>query len=96
VTVRPLGTFSVAAKFAVTVPVFPSVTVALPIDTAGRGSSSVIVPRPSPSSMVALTGFESSTLNVSLSSSSVSPLTSTETVCVVSSGRKVSVPDAAV
>ena len=83
-------------KVAVTVPVFPSVTVLLPIETVGTGSSSVIVPTPVPSAIVALTGFESSTVNVSLSSSSVSPFTSTGSVSVVSPGRKVSVPDAAV
>ena len=93
---RPLGASSVAVKVAVTVPVFPSRTVALPIESAGTGSSSVIVPTPSPSSIAALTAFESSTVNVSSSSSSVSPFTPTDTVFVVSSGRKVSVPDAAV
>ena len=58
VTARPLGTFRLTVKFAFTVPVLPSVTVTSLTDRAGGASSSVIVPTPCPSPIVALTGPE--------------------------------------
>jgi hypothetical protein len=79
-------------KTAFTVPALPSVTVASSIESDGAPSSSVIVPSPDPSPIVALTALVRLTLNVSSASSSVSPLTSTVTVFVVSPVRKVSCP----
>ena len=58
VTARPLGALRLTVKLAFTVPLLPSVTVTSLIESAGGGSSSVIVPRPCPSSIVALTGPE--------------------------------------
>ena len=43
-------------KFALTVPLLPSVTVTSLTERLGRLSSSMIVPTPLPSAMVALTG----------------------------------------
>jgi hypothetical protein len=74
------------------VPAFPSSTVTSSTDKSGEGSSSPIVPTPSPSEIVALTAFVRLTSKVSLASSSVSPLTSIVTVFVVSPVRKVSWP----
>ena len=82
-------------KTALALPVWPSAMVTSPIERAGSGSSSVIVPRPLASPSVALTGSERPTLKVSSISSSASPLTETVTVFEVSSGAKVSVPAAA-
>src|SRR6266508_3674063 len=70
-------------------------TVASPIESAGKPSSSVIVPRPCPSTIVALTGLERLTKYVSSSSSIVSPFTVTATGRVVRPGWKVRVPLAA-
>ena len=70
-------------KVALTVPALPSVTVTSSIESVGSGSSSVIVPTPWPSAIVAFVGFERLTKNVSFASSSRSPLTSTVTVFVV-------------
>ena len=77
---------------AVVVPALPSVTVTSSIDRVGGASSSVIVPAPWPSAIVALAGLDRSTENVSLASSSRSPLTATVNVCVVCPAANVSVP----
>ena len=76
-------------------PAFPSVTLAPLIESAGSGSSSLIVPVPVPTPMVALLGALNVTVNVSLASESVSPLTVTAIDCVVCPGANVNVPDAA-
>ena len=47
---------------AVAVPAFPSVTVTSSTESVGSWSSSVIVPSPSVSAIVALPGLESSTV----------------------------------
>jgi hypothetical protein len=70
----------------------PSVTLTSSIDSCGSGSSSVIVPRPEPSAIVALIALESSTVYVSSASSKLSPFTSTVSVFEVSPGANVSVP----
>src|SRR5437773_668118 len=58
----------------------------------GCPSSLTIVPAPWLSLIVALTGFERLTKNVSLGSNLVSPLTVTATGWLVTPGRKVTVP----
>jgi hypothetical protein len=65
----------VTAKEAVTAPELPSTTVTSSTESAGRGSSSVIVPRPDPSTTVAPTALDRSRVYVSCVSSSVSPAT---------------------
>ena len=55
----------------------PSVTAESAIETVGGSSSSVIVPTPASSAMVALDGAESRTPNVSSGSSSTSPMIET-------------------
>jgi hypothetical protein len=60
-------------KLALMVPLSPSVTTTSSTESDGEPSSSMIVPMPSPSVIVALPGFVSSTLYVSLLSSTVSP-----------------------
>jgi hypothetical protein len=77
---------------AVVVPELPSVTLTSLIVSTGGGSSSVIVPVPCPSTMVAFDAFVRLTRKVSFASSSVSLLTTTVTVFVVSPAAKVSVP----
>ena len=57
----------------------PRSTVTSSIASAGSASSSVMVPTPLPSAIVALTGVERLTVKVSSASSSVSPLTGTLT-----------------
>ena len=79
-------------KAALTVPALPSVTVTSLIESVGGGSSSVIVPTPWASAIVALAGLVRLTRNVSLVSSSRSPLTETVIVCVVWPGAKVRSP----
>jgi hypothetical protein len=54
VTVRPLAALKVAVKVAAVVPVLPSATVMSPTASVGAASSSVIVPTPVPSRIVAL------------------------------------------
>jgi hypothetical protein len=54
-----------------------------------------MVPRPVPSAIVALTGFERTTVYVSFASSRTSPFTCTVSVCEVSPAGIVSVPLAA-
>ncbi len=82
----------VTVKLAVVVPLFPSVTLTslIVIDTA---SSSLIVPTPWASVIVALTALVRLTLKVSFPSSSVSPLTVTAIVWLVWPAVKVRVPD---
>ncbi len=82
-------------KTALVVPASPSVTVASPIDTVGSVSSSVIVPTPCASAIVAFEGRLRLTKKLSVASSSRSPLTMTVTVCVVTPAAKFSVPAAA-
>ena len=60
-----------------------------------RGSSSMMVPTPWPSAMVALVGLLRLTKKVSFGSPRRSPLTGTVMVLLVSPGAKVSVPHAA-
>ena len=55
-TVWPLAATRLTVNVAATVPALPSVTVTSLIESAGGGSSSVIVPTPWPSAIVALTG----------------------------------------
>ena len=93
VTVFPLAPFSDTVKLAGT---SPSTTPVSPIESAGAGSSSVIVPRPLPSPIVPPDGADSVTVNVSSASSRTSPLTSTVTVLLVSPAAKVTVPPPAV
>ena len=69
----------------------PSVTFASLTDTAGNGSSSVIVPIACGSAMVEFVAFERSTRYVSFTSSSESPFTSTVSVRLVWPGLNVSV-----
>ena len=57
VTVCPLAAESVTVKVAVVVPALPSVTVTSSIDRVGGASSSVMVPAPEPSAIVALAGL---------------------------------------
>ena len=79
-------------KSSFTVPALPSSTAASEMAMAGGGSSSVIVPTPWASAMVAADGLVRSTVKVSLFSSSASPSTPTLTVWVVCPGANVSVP----
>ena len=92
VTALPLADESVTLKTAFVVPVFPSVTVTSLIESVGAPSSSVIVPTPCASEIVALPGLVRLRKNVSLFSSIRSPLTSTVTCFVVWPAVKVSVP----
>ena len=85
-------------KTALCVPASPSVTVTSSISSVGAASSSVIVPVPIAVPSVAFCTPLSSTVNVSaVPSSSRSPRTGTEIVCVnAPPGVNVSVPDVAV
>jgi hypothetical protein len=94
-TARPLGAFRLTVKLAITVPKLPSVTVTSLTENEGRGSLSLIVPRPCPSAIVAFVGFVRLTKKVSFDSSSRSPLTSTVTCFEVWPAAKVSVPEPA-
>jgi hypothetical protein len=76
-------------------PVLPSTTATSLIESDGGESSSRIVPNPLPSAIVALTGFERTTVYVSSTSSRASPLTCTASVRDVSPSGTVSVPLAA-
>ena len=82
-------------KTALVVPVLPSVTVALPIESTGP-SSLRMVPVPWLSLSVALVGEVRLTTKVSLGSTTVSPRTGTAMVRVIWPGAKVSVPETAV
>jgi hypothetical protein len=92
VTCLPEAELSVTVKAAFVVPELPSVTVTSLIESAGSGSSSVIVPTPWLSVMVAFTAPERFRVKVSLSSSIVSPRTGTVMVPVVEPATMVSVP----
>ena len=59
-------------------------------------SSSVIVPVPWASAIVTLTPLVRLTVKVSFNSSTISPITTTDIVCVVVPGAKVRVPEVAV
>ena len=73
-------------------PEFPSVTVTSPTEIVGGASSSVIVPMPWPSAIVALTGSARLAANVSSTSSSVSPIVCTVNWRVVTPGLKTRLP----
>ncbi len=94
VTAWALAADSVMVKFIAVVPALPSTCARSAIDTVGTAASSlVIVPVPSPSLIVALTGAVRLTTNVSVGSLVVSPLTCTVMVCgVVELAGKVTVP----
>ena len=77
-------------KVALAVPALPSVTVTSSTESDGSGSSSVIVPRPWPSAIVAFEAPERPTVKVSSISSSASPIRATSTVFEVWPGVKVS------
>ena len=78
-------------------PEFPSTRVASDTDRLGRTgattSSLMIVPVAEPSAIVAPTGDDSSTVNVSSASATLSPLMSTWIICEVVPGAKVTVPE---
>ena len=57
VTAWPLAAERVTVNVAVVVPALPSVTVTSSTDRVGGASSSVIVPSPEPSAIVALDGL---------------------------------------
>jgi hypothetical protein len=91
-TPLPLGTDRVRLKTALTVPLFPSVTLTSLTETEGMGSSSVIITTPE-SWIVALVGFERTTPKSSSFSSRLSLMIGMLIVCVVIPGENVSVPD---
>ena len=93
--VSPLAALNDTVNVAVVVPTLPSVTDALLTDSTGAVSSFEIVPVPVPPTIVAFVGLLRFTVNVSLASNVVSPLTRTFTVCVVMPGLNVTVPEAA-
>jgi hypothetical protein len=92
VTWRPLTGVRLTVKLALTLPLLPSVTVTSSTATCGRSSSSVIVPWPVGSLIVASTEPDRVTVKFSSISSSRSPATGTVIVCVVTPAAKVSVP----
>ncbi len=102
VAVLPSATFvtgrvpvevSVTVKLAGIVPASPSVTVASQIDARTAGPSlAAIVPVAVSPAITPLTGLERTTLNVSASSCTVSPMMGTAIVAVVCPGPNVSVP----
>jgi hypothetical protein len=77
---------------ALTVPELPSVTVTSAIETLGGASSSMIVPPPLGSAIVACVAAVRFSAYVSLTSSIRSLLTLTVTCFVVSPGAKVTEP----
>ena len=79
-------------KFAFVVPESPSVTVTSLTASDGRASSSVIVPTPCASAIVAFVGLVRLRKKFSSASSSRSPLTRTVTCFVVWPAVNVSVP----
>ena len=74
------------------VPMSPSTTLTSLTESAGVGSSSLIVPVPCASAIVTLTAFVRLSVNVSFASSRTSPLTSTVTCWAVWPAVKVAVP----
>ena len=84
---------------ALVLPELPSLTVALAIDTVGAvllASSLVMVPVAVAVPSVAPLGLVSFTVKVSFGSTTASPVTATLTVCEVTPGAKVKVPEVAV
>ncbi len=73
----------------------PSATEPSATERPGAGSSSLIVPVPEPSAMVAPAGEDKAMVNVSAGSSRASVTSAIGTVRVVAPGVKVSVPLAA-
>ena len=85
-----------AVKVAGVCPASPSVTATSSIETVGGSSSLLIVPTPWLSAIELFAELlVRLTLNVSSTSSLVSPLTLTVTVSEVSPGAKVTVPELA-
>ena len=82
-------------KIAFAVPLLPSATVTSPIVMLGALSSSVIVPIPWPSAIVALTGSDRLAKKVSSISSRVSLVVCTVSVRVVVPGLKTRLPPVA-
>ena len=91
---------SETVKLSLAVPEFPSTRVASDTERLGRTgaatSSLVIEPVPEPSAIVAPTGEDSITVNVSSASATLSPLMSTWIICEVVPGANVTVPVEAV
>ncbi len=77
---------------AVVVPALPSATETSSIERVGAASSSVIVPAPEPSAIVALAGLDSPTVKVSFASSITSPFTVMAIVVVVAPAAIVRLP----
>ncbi len=92
VTALPLGAESETVNVAVVVPALPSATETSPIDRVGAASSSVMVPCPEPSAIVALAGFDRTTVKVSFASSTTSPFTLTPIVALVAPAAIVRLP----
>ena len=82
----------VTVKTKAVVPLLPSFCVTLSIDKTGAVSSFTTVPVPSAVPIVALTGADRCTVNVSFPSNLVSPLTNTVICVVVSVAEKFRVP----
>ena len=89
---RPLSALRLTWNSIAVEPRLPSFTFVPTIRTEGASSSSRIVPVPPAVPIVAFAAFERVSTTVSSGSSSVSPLTETETVLPVSPGSKVRVP----
>ncbi len=92
VTLRPLAGVRVTLNAALP-DTLPSTTDTSPIASWGGGSLSRIVPTPRASAIPAFVGALRFTKNVSSASSARSPITLTATVCDVTPGAKVSVPE---
>ena len=92
VTVFALAVPSDTVNVAVVVPAFPSARETSSIDRLGAGSSSVIVPAPDPSAIVAPAGFDSVTVNDSFTSSTTSPFTVIAIVALVAPAAIVRLP----
>ena len=90
-TICGLAAERLTLKVALTVPLFPSVTVTLLMEMPGP-SSSMILAVPTAVAMLALVEFESVTVKLSSISSVVSPLTKTVICLLVWPAEKVSVP----
>ena len=92
VTVFPLAAESETVNVAVVVPALPSARETSSIERAGAASSSLIVPIPEPSAIVALTGLDNVTVKVSLFSSTTSPFTVMTIVVLVAPAAIVAFP----
>ncbi len=92
VMVLPLAEESVTLNVAVVEPALPSVTETSFTERVGGRSSSVIVPTPEPSEIVALPGLDRVRLKDSLTSSRTSPFTVTPIVVPVAPAAIVRLP----